>query len=664
MKICFVTNELFPVSSGGIGRMLHDFCTDNLTSDRGHEIFFLVIDTADPFKQARITSYFEETKLAKVRFVDRLSIENARNGIGKIWSESSEDFSRIGFVAKSQLVLHQILAWQEDLREPFDFIEFPDMGGWAYASIGARRSGLAFSKTSIVIRLHSTLGMIYAHEPYWHDNSDALYDLYEVERQCLKDADWIVGHLDSVIVANRNFYGLPESWLAKTRIEFPPITLRETPSKNFPRGRSSPDDIDFLFSGRLQPVKRPDILIKAAVQFVHRNPSHRGLFILAAYGWDHDYVDWLKSLIPLELANQIVILRSPTSRLRDHLQNHSIVVIPSTYESLCLSAYENSLSGTHIILNESCVAFSSDSPWIDGLNCTKFDGTISGLSDSFELALQREAEKTITPVQLPDSEPYWNTHENYSMDSPPQNKAGHLVIVLIVGTDTVGLSKAISKLENCLTNPNISLLLLVDQVTTQGELTANSRCQVLSTTGIYSTLEAVSYAKLNMDADYLVLVDVSKSLLDGDFLTLAKEAMDNDPEVDIVACHSLTSSYNSSDEWQLGDRDVDIAEGFLNVSVGSRWFSRTTETSIVSTAAMWRTGKLVEEQFDEDCPRDMLGIALSKAIAKGANSIVIPIVGAWVFSNSGLFPPDSWLFAGQLRFGHPIQSNRFSGGEN
>ena len=150
-------------------------------------------------------------------------------------------------------------------------------------------------------------------------------------------------------------------------------------------------------------------------------------------------------------------------------------------------------------------------------------------------------------------------------------------------------------------------------------------------------------------------------MLDGNFLTLAKEAMDDDPEVDIVACHSLTSSYDSSDEWQLGDRDVDITKGFLKVSVGSRWFSRTTETSIVSTAAMWRTGQLVEKHFDEDCPRDMLGIALSKAIAKGANSIVIPIVGAWDFSNSGLFPPDSWLFAGQLHFGHSIQSNRFSG---
>jgi len=651
MKICFVTNELFPVASGGIGRMLHDFCVDNFTSKRGHEIFLLVVDTKEKSKQVRISSYFEDSQLAKVRFVGAICNENRQKKLGNIWEESNTGFSRTGFVAKSQVILSDILDWEEELEFEFDFVEFPDMEGWSYASIGARRSGLAFQDTRIVVRLHSTLGMIYANEPYWHDNSDSLTDLYEIERQCLKDADIVVGHLKSVVLANQSFYGFSESWLAKTIIEFPPIAVRERSFGYESEFGESLDTTDFIFSGRLQPVKKPDLFITAAAQFIQRNPSHRGRFFLAAYGWDNRYINWLKSLIPLNLINRIVFLRSPTSGLRDYLQFQGIVVIPSLYESLCLSAYENSLAGTQVILNESCVAFSNDSPWVDGVNCTKFDGSVLSLANAFELALRRKSEKTITSVLAPAFEPYWNSNLELMSSSNIQNTVGRLVVVLIVGSDTVGLSKALSKLESCLKNPNIKVLIVADPEIVGAGFIGDFECHMLVQIGARPIQQAIFHAVSRLEADYVAVIEVSENLTSGEFLVSAQKALDNNFDLDIVACHALNISDSSSDVWQYGDRDHDKSQGQIKVSLGSRWFSSTTESSVVGSGVVWRTGRLVEDQFDENCPRDVLGVALSSAIADGANTIVIPVIGVKTFNKLDQFPPDEWLFASQRLHG-------------
>src|ERR1700722_3050900 len=93
---------------------------------------------------------------------------------------------------------------------------------------------------------------------------------------------------------------------------------------------------NFLFSARLQPFKRPDLFIRAAVRFLDEHQDADNLFQVSSYGWDDNYIDWLKRLVPERWERSILFLEGPTQRERADLILDNILVIPSDFESCCL----------------------------------------------------------------------------------------------------------------------------------------------------------------------------------------------------------------------------------------------------------------------------------------------------------------------------------------
>ncbi len=408
-SVCFVTNELYPLGPGGIGRMLYNFAKYNAEQGLPADFHFLVPkllldsrpDAADLLAEA-----FDG--IATIHVCP--SLASVPTPIGNLLARSLDHpWTSEWLFAQSYGYYLGLLDAEKRVGAPFTVIEFPDFGGWAQASIEAKRAGLHFTDTLISARIHSTQGMLYGVERYVNDPGHWAGIMFDAERHLLAHADLIVGHDPEVTTRTATFYGLSERWNGRTRLEFPPVYL------NVGEGRYARADTvvpprvdrecrDFLFGSRLQPVKRPDLFIRAAILFLERHPDHDGRFRLVCNGWDRAYVDGLKALVPDAMQEQILFLEKATPAERLAYIDSAIVVVPSDYESLCLFAFEAALAGRKVILNAVCPAFGNDVRWHDGQNCLLFDGSVESLTDAMERAIDWQPAQNVDAV--PDA-PYW-----------------------------------------------------------------------------------------------------------------------------------------------------------------------------------------------------------------------------------------------------------------
>lgn len=417
-SICFVTNELYPLRKGGIGRMLYNFARQNAAAGAPAEIHFLVPPDL-------VAGAGEEERLRDA--LDGMAQLHIATPLHMLTDADAHLFDRASFnpwslellVSTSYRYYRALLQIEQDRGKPFDFIEFPDFGGWGLASIEARRAGLAFQDTVICARLHSTQGMISRAERFY-EPSRWNGILMDTERHLLAHADLIVGHVQSIIDANADHYGLSDRWAGRTVLEFPPILLAESETRAAAAGAEvAAGDVpgaDFIFSSRLQPFKRPDIFVRAAIAFLERYPDHPGIFRLVSYGWDRRYIDWLKGLVPGRLAARVVFIEDATETERAAFLARSIVVVPSDFESLCLFAYEAAQLGRPVLLNARCSAFGDNPRWRDGENCLLFDGTVDDLVRAMEQALTW---RPSTDVSVAPDAPYWLETPALARDVPP-----------------------------------------------------------------------------------------------------------------------------------------------------------------------------------------------------------------------------------------------------
>jgi D-inositol-3-phosphate glycosyltransferase len=131
-----------------------------------------------------------------------------------------------------------------------------------------------------------------------------------------------------------------------------------------------PDDVLLLFVGRLQPLKAPDVLLRAAAWLVEQRPSLRDRLTVAVLGGPSGSdPDWLPRLAAdLGLAD-LVRFEAPsgTDRLRDWYRAADVVAVPSHNESFGLVALEAQACGTPVVATD-----------VGGLRTTVDDG-VSGL---------------------------------------------------------------------------------------------------------------------------------------------------------------------------------------------------------------------------------------------------------------------------------------------
>ena len=115
------------------------------------------------------------------------------------------------------------------------------------------------------------------------------------------------------------------------------------------------DAIVFTFVGRVQPLKAPDVLIKAAHQFILDHPSLRNrvrvVICGGLSGTGFDKPQALVSLVNELHLNENVIFLPPSSRekLATLYKASTLVAVPSYSESFGLVAVEAQACGTPVI---------------------------------------------------------------------------------------------------------------------------------------------------------------------------------------------------------------------------------------------------------------------------------------------------------------------------
>ncbi len=412
--VCLVTEEFYPATTGGIGRLLYNRVRQSL--DRGAAVDFSLLVPHDLAKtDAQLQGGFgNRLKIHRVSF---------RNGSRPLIEQNSvfppaDAFTDAPFHARSLdicLALRQL----ERQRERFDVIEFPDFGGAAFCALQEKRLGRGFENTLLTVRLHGTQAVLQQFESRYP--SEELGKVVELERRALQEADLVVGHLDSVVRFSKAFFGFTEDWEARAHVEFPPVVL----TGPGPVLRT-PGNIDLIFPTKLQEVKRPDLFVRSAALFMMRHPEFVGRAVLLAHAARPEHRERLERLIPKELRSRFSFDDRTTEAQRQRRFSESIVVISSDYESLNLAAYEAGAAGATVVLNGKCVAFAHP-PWRDGQNCHLFDGTVEGLVNALERSWEAPHSER---VQWRTGEAYWESeaHKARPKSTPVRNPLVSVIV--------------------------------------------------------------------------------------------------------------------------------------------------------------------------------------------------------------------------------------------
>lgn len=386
-SVCFVLDELYPFTSGGIGRLAHNLIQHE--RERGVHELHLIVPTRCPIDARVFTATFGSA--VRLHRVELLPTPKQRLAW---WWRDSRTLLRQG-LRESHAVFDVL---QRLAREGtvFDFIEFTDFLGWGAVSVDRRR---ALGHARIVVRLHAGFGFLAALEERTLAGSE--HNQAQLEKRAVAGADLVVAHLPGPARQLFSYYFGEAPRTATTMIALPPVVWPSVVAVAVMR-RSAPD---ILFLSKIQAVKNPELFIDACTAFFDRHPSYAGRAELACHAMESNYRSSVLARIPARWRDKIV-WRPPLSAAewRERVPG-SIVVVPSTFESLCLLAYEAIAAGAVVCVNASCPAFSEDSPWADGDNCLKFAPAATALAEVLELAVFGEL-RLQTRLPAPE-DAYW-----------------------------------------------------------------------------------------------------------------------------------------------------------------------------------------------------------------------------------------------------------------
>jgi glycosyltransferase involved in cell wall biosynthesis len=620
MNICFVTNELHPFKPGGIGRLMYNFAVQNRDRKTNRHNFYFLISSLEVSNVAALAEYFEQNGLGTVvatpstfSYFD----ETEAKLFGRL---EANEYSDRSFVRKSLEYYNGLLYLQNRYNINLDVIEFPDYGAWGFSTLAAKCAGLHFQDSKIVVRLHSTGGIIHDAEPFYHrkDKSERVFS--ELERQCIEQADIVVSHLESITRANQEFYGFGRDWREKVIHEFPPIFLEAT---EFFETDGTVHSRDFIFSSRLQPFKRPDLFVKAGVMFFDAHPEYEGRFLVVSYGWDHAYIGWLRDLVPERHKSKIVFILNAEASLRNKLLENAIVVVPSNYESLCVFAYESALRHAKLILNRKCIAFGEADYWQQGENCLMFDGTAEDLVHACEEALAWDKPR-LRP--LPESLCYWHQPNLPAQAETAPAKSGRLALIGFGFSSLAEVNEKLFELAPLLAAGKLEFHALISNAHRDLQAFDLPRSVHLH----FSPWDNPGPDYFNrlireIEADYIAFVTPT-TCATPEFYRIARTVLDRETGVDIVTSHvhALSEEDLKDSRWQEGNRDVCGGEGWAIVAIGGAPSVAPWSLNLVSSLSCVRHDLAVKHPFQEEAGAFFLSSFLISAIKNGARVLVVP----------------------------------------
>lgn len=378
MKV-FVTSELYPFTHGGIGRVIANILATATQEERNHIMVACVSFSVD---QARFEQLYKGVQFISIQDHDYQCVDEDGAQYPPLWA-----YTDTMWHGRSVNVMQALKKLER--RVNIEYIEFPDWGGLGFACIQEKRLGKAFENAILAVRLHSTDSILSSVESR---NIDlAMLNLYALERKAIADCDLVIGQLAPVTQGVCEFFGLDTVQFAQRLVIDPPPVIVDF-SREGERSVVFTQDTPIVFSSKLQELKKPDVFIRGVAGFMKMTPEYKGKAFLLAHSFNQEYQETLKSLVPIDLQNRFCFLVGCSGKERDEIISTSICLFPSGYESFCLAAYEASISGALVLLNETNPAFGKDTLWLHGENCLKFNGSALHLGQVLTEAWKNQAQ--------------------------------------------------------------------------------------------------------------------------------------------------------------------------------------------------------------------------------------------------------------------------------
>lgn len=525
-SLVFVTTELYPYTAGGIGRVMFNMLRTMEAADRERTVV-IVLDHA--VNLITFQASFPGVELVLLSTRDDV---HERYAAGRRhppeWAYSD---TRWHWNSSAVLRALQGLARERHI----DYVEFPDWGGLGFCTIQEKLLTGFLKDAILAVRLHSTHTSLLKAEARAVGMADL--NLADIERKCLRDCDRIVAQLGSVSRAVREIYGFSSGeWDERVVCHAPPVLLDQ--HKQCDHTANADLTADILFTSKIQRFKRPDLFIRGVAGFMRERVEFTGKAGLSAHSTDAEYDTQIGKLIPADLASRFEFMPNLTAEERERCIAAATVVVSGGFESFCLAAYEASLLGARVILNGRNPAFDESSPWRDGINCIKFDGTASGLTAALSRSFQ--ADTGLVPVAVPQDPWPWAHGRADKPEFLPRG-AEPLVSVIVPHYNMGGHLP--ETLENIVAfdYPNLEIV-LVDDASTNAEsrqlveLLGRSQTEGLKVVRLPSNVGLSAARNVGIreaSGEYVVTLDAD-DLLDIGFVAKAVRALESRPEFDVV----------------------------------------------------------------------------------------------------------------------------------
>jgi glycosyltransferase involved in cell wall biosynthesis len=363
--ICFVTDEIYPGTIGGIGRLIN--ATAHALVQSGWRPSFLL--ATDPGAAETFRSYARDHfPSADVYRVDELLDDLTADEDIPLWGFHFDSYYWSYRVALALLRLCR--------HTRFDGIEFNDYRGLGYVTLQWRRMwGDAFSDIPMWVRLHGT-------DQLWREADDTIdfsrqqHQRFAMEQYCLRHADGWIAPSRGIARWYHDIYGGDE----RPVVIAPPGFERIGPGCSHPRTLGTPP-YRLLYYSKLQRLKGADIFIKAAVALCERSDLPIQFELVGhevLHPWGIPYHQELERLIPARWRDRFHFRGRIKPNELEHLAlGCTLAVVPSRVETFCLAAHELNWIGIPLVLNN-LPAFQDF--FQDGVNCRTFDGTAEDLT--------------------------------------------------------------------------------------------------------------------------------------------------------------------------------------------------------------------------------------------------------------------------------------------
>ncbi len=523
-RVCFATYELAPFTGGGIGVWLANTLHAYKDRPTRFEVLFCGQTPPDPAE-------FERAYPGVV--LHAVALDQPDTDILKNRALRRSDMTSV-----SQWRSYLLMCALEHLERTtgrFDVVEFVDWAGGAYFSLNAKRLGRSFQQTVLAVRLHATEGVLRDYETRgWGAENLIIADL---ERQALMEADLKIAHLATVADCFQKHFGFPDTWRENFRIESPPVTVDRPAAKTHRPGIATP----LVFTSKFQSIKRPEIFARAASRLLTETPSYEGKVRFLAFDVDR----WARETCELAFGSHAlgrVHFGGPSSKaLREEIIRDSVAVFPGAFETFCFAAYEASLAGAIVVLNARNPAFGDGTPWVDGANCLKFDGTSSGLFKLLQrIFLEPKLTAAIRPVTIAATKkPYWESVSPAIPAAPvrsslsvvvPHRYEGGLLYATVdsVLSDEDGLE--LSVVSQATGEPSADLVLgALDELAREEP----DRIKLNRRSGNFSVGDLLLEGLEHTSGDLVAIVPAGFEVLPG-FLKMAVDALTRQPDHDAV----------------------------------------------------------------------------------------------------------------------------------